>query len=973
MNNMKKPISPKYILVLGILCAALLGTCWLCKSLFLGDPFAVRYKLNGPSGVFPGSNGRMYLIDEGKKLILLVDGQGALSGTITCGKDSDDAPYYASLVTEGADGSIYVADVRYAGMGTRIRQERIFRYDQNGRNGTPLYTIDYTEPEAMPLQYGNILSMREEDGFLVLSVRTSEGLAVCRVDTRTGERESQEYPLPGQYISDADVIPGTLLPVFTSRTGQLCTVQQDGQVQIMKDEGRTSWMLCVEQNAIYYTDLAARAVLRYDIATGGEQVVLQGENIIYSVQTRGDDICVTDYVGCYRLQNGEFRYLDTLPYSVPILRCVLWAAMFLGMSLLLVLVYLVLIRPQCGKKKSETFQRIVTVLCVSLCVGGLVSYISIDSMIQTQRQTAMEQLNLFDDILVQSVNVDTLEQINSLADYRGDAYMRVKETLDRLTAMTYNTNTYYYYIVYVTDGTTIYSVMDYEDTLTARHPMYAYGTPGYTEALSEGMMQEVSGEVSSYGSWSFVIKPVRNEEGSPVASIEVGVNLDYLNAQNRALSLEILLTVLSAAVVLIMLIVEILFYLEHREQCAARTNELSAGRRFPLRTLLFLTFLADCMQDAFISILANQRYIPMLGIPQSVGAAIPLSAQVLFTALFAFMGGFVTRRMGVKKILLAGFLLQIFGFLLCGLIPDYLSLLCGKCLIGAGMGLIVVGTNSVAAGSGSQEESGRAFADISAGTLAGVTAGAGIGSITLSFGSFSIVYYTGAALLLLAIPLILTGGEYCEKPSKKTFESTGLLHFLSDVKVMSFLLLALLPFLLALSYREYFFPLYAAEMGISETMIGRIYLVCGLLIIYAGPALTKKLLLRLGGKWTVALASLLICLAPLMFVISSTIPAAIAGIVLLSLSLSFGYAAQSTYYSGLSGVIEYGESRAMGVYSLFDNGGQTIGPVMYGLAMMGGYRVGLLVIGTVLIVLLGLFLFCDRDKSVFDKYTGEKI
>ena len=171
----------------------------------------------------------------------------------------------------------------------------------------------------------------------------------------------------------------------------------------------------------------------------------------------------------------------------------------------------------------------------------------------------------------------------------------------------------------------------------------------------------------------------------------------------------------------------------------------------------------------------------------------------------------------------------------------------------------------------------------------------------------------GAALWLLAIPLILSGGEYREKVSRKAAEKAGLLHFLSDGKVMSFLLLALLPFLLALSYREYFFPLYAAEMGISEAMIGRIYLMCGLLIIYAGPVLTEKLISWLGGKWTVVLASLFICLAPLLSVLSPTVPAAIAGIVLLSLSLSFGYAAQSTYYSGLSGVAGYGESRAMGV------------------------------------------------------------
>lgn len=117
-------------------------------------------------------------------------------------------------------------------------------------------------------------------------------------------------------------------------------------------------------------------------------------------------------------------------------------------------------------------------------------------------------------------------------------------------------------------------------------------------------------------------------------------------------------------------------------------------------------------------------------------------------------------------------------------------------------------------------------------------------------------------------------------------------------------------------------------------------------------------------------ASLLICIAPLIFALSPAVPAAIIGIVLLSLAISFGYAAQSTYYSGLPGVAAYGESRAMGVYSLFDNGGQTIGPIVYGIAMTAGFREGLLIIGTALITLLGLFLLLQKKS---DRCIGGKI
>ena len=87
------------------------------------------------------------------------------------------------------------------------------------------------------------------------------------------------------------------------------------------------------------------------------------------------------------------------------------------------------------------------------------------------------------------------------------------------------------------------------------------------------------------------------------------------------------------------------------------------------------------------------------------------------------------------------------------------------------------------------------------------------------------------------------------------------------------------------------------------------------------------------------------------------------GVLLLSVAISFGYAAQSTYYSELPSVEHYGGGRAMGIYSLFENIGQTIGPMIYGLAMMLGYRSGLGLIGGAMLALLLLFLACNGKKK----------
>ena len=952
----------KLALILGAACLLLAALCWVFRPLFTDAPFSTAYAFDGPSGVFPGESGRLYIIDQGKKTVLITDGQGKLLRSIDCGTDGDSEPYYASLVAEGADGSIYVADTRYAGQGTRISQERIFRYDADGENGTCIYLIDYEaiEQEA-PLQYGNILSLREENGALVFTRKTDNGLAVCQLDLASGRLQSAGYDLPGQYISDADAEPGTLRPIFTNRLGQVCTVT-DGATEVLLDEGRTSWMLCAEEGRIYYSDIAANAVLCYDLETGREEIVLEAPDILYGVQTAGGRLYTTDYMGYYMLEDGEASYVDALTYSQPLLRCALWAALFLG-GLLAVAVAYLLLAPALHRPKSELFQRMAIVLGVSLCMGCLVGYITITQMVSNQKATVMEQLNLFCDILVENTDTEALANIDSLADYKGADFNQVKEPLDALTRMGYENGMYYYYAIYSTDGEVIYTIMDFEETLPARYPVYAYGEEGYTEVLAEGESVEFGGDVSSYGSWAFVLKPIRDAAGTPIAIMEVGTNLDDLDSQIQELVKEVALTILSMAVVLLMIIVEIIFYAEHRERKRKNLALPGLAAQFPLRLLIFLAYLVDCMQDAFVSILANQLYTPILGIPQSVGAALPLSAQVFAAAVMAFLGGGLSRKAGVKKTLVGGFLLEITGCLLCGAGGTYFSLLGGKAVIGMGLGLIIVSLNAIAARGEDEAESAKAFTDISAGTLAGVTAGAGVGSIILSFGHYSMVYFVGAAILLIGLVLSFSGRDYKEVAVAKAKEEVGFFRFLFNRQVITFLLLMLLPFLMGLSFREYFFPIYAAELGMSETMIGRLYLICGLLVIYAGPQLTGKLIARLGGKWTVALASGLIIAAPLLYVAIPTLATTIVGVLLLSVAISFGYAAQSTYYSELPSVEHYGGGRAMGIYSLFENIGQTIGPMIYGLAMMLGYRSGLGIIGGAMLALLLLFLACNGKKK----------
>jgi len=955
---MKKLFSGKFVLILVAVFVILLLCCFFGRHLLTERPFSRTRLLDGPSGVFSGPSGRTYVIDVGQKSVLVINADGKFVRSI----DSESGGfYYASLVAEGADGSIYISDTRYSMKGTLIERECIFKYDKNGTNPRVIYEIKYSDDGDQPRQYGRIKSLREIDGLLVFTVLTPAGAEVNTLDPVTGALGQESYALGGAYISDLDVMP-TRTPVFATRLGEIIAVSVVSgvfDVLVDADEGFAPWRIAVEGDYVYFADLNSSSIVRLDVRTGEKTNVLQGEYTLYTVFAEDGRLYSTDYMGYYVTDGDSETYTDSLPLAGAFIRTLLWAALFLvGLSALAAV--LVLALPFIKRKKSQTFQRLAIVLVVSLCVGALVTFISLDQTIAQQSDSIMENLSLFGDMLIGATDSLRLENISDISDYMGEDYVKVKDALDKLTQMSYDNGLYYYYGLYKTDGEMIYGVMDFENTITARHPMYPFGTEGYTEAFF-GETVSVSFELSSYGFWSFMLKPVFGDSGDISAVLEVGVNLDNLNAQKSALVRQIILTVSAVTVVLLMLIIEAVFLFEHFEKRRVSPELLSV--RFPLRSLIFITYLADCMQDAFVSIYANQLYVPFWGIPRSVGAALPLSAQVLTAALFALVGGNIVYTAGAKKTLVSGFTLQIIGFAVCAALGSYGGLVLGKVLIGAGMGLIVVSVNSISAAGGDDGTRAGTFAAISAGTLAGVTAGSGVGSVILSLGTFKIVYIAGAVILLPGLFLTLTcaGGGMPEALEKKEKEG-GMLSFIADRQVAAFLLFMLAPFLIAISFRDYFFPIYAVENGISEANIGRIYLACGIAIIYAGPRLTKLMLKKLGGKWAVATASALLCVATLLFALIPTLTTAIVGLVLLAVAVSFGYAMQGTYYSSLPRVAEYGESRAMGIYSLFDNIGQTLGPVLYGLAVMGGSGAGLLIIGGLMAFLIVAFIVTNGKK-----------
>ena len=146
-------------------------------------------------------------------------------------------------------------------------------------------------------------------------------------------------------------------------------------------------------------------------------------------------------------------------------------------------------------------------------------------------------------------------------------------------------------------------------------------------------------------------------------------------------------------------------------------------------------------------------------------------------------------------------------------------------------------------------------------------------------------------------------------------------------------------------------------------------MICGLLVIYVGPHISGYVINRFGTYKSIIIASLAMGLNMMLFVIFPGMITAVTGMVMLALITSFAYTCQYTYFEELPDSSQYGEGRSMGVYSVFENLGQTIGPMVYGALLSLGYRNGIAGFCIVMLLLAALFAVINRSGK---KDSGEK-
>lgn len=986
-------------LLLAVLCAASVG---LNFNALRKNPLKGGVAINDPSSyTHDVGNGRQYVVMEGAREIAVLNGEREYLFSIRGGKRTGGF-YNAQSAVAGENGRLYVHDQVKNENGKEIDSERIAEYDEAGRFQNYVFELEHEYMDGE--NRDRILGMTWLDGALCFLRTDRDALVLCRLDADAGEvREEQSFPYEDAFrlVAGAAIAPDMEV-YFSDKMGSLRHIGRDGAVDCVYDAAIhgtgdffsiASDVGCDGQGNVYFNDVGLREIRRLTPAGDVETVIARGEPMtelpdafnelpIYSAFSVSDDGMVTvaysdsyydaenneqiyDYNLYLKAENGNVLFNGSVLDKSQSVKVSGWlgTAAAVLLAVLVIVAVIRMIRSMKAARLSRSGIIQIAVVGTALLVAVIVSSVILNSTNGWYIRELTNRISNMAVLMARDLDTDAVESLDSPTDYGTDSYQRIDRSIKEILSSEINLQRGVYAVLYRVERDIVCAVYSDEGEHGVLWPMAgAFRDSAEESVYLTGELIEFSAFSNADGRYMFTLAPILDEKDEVVGLIEVGLDLYSFNESNNTLIRETILIVLMLIVTLILLFSESAFFIG-----AIRLNMQEGRRGLPIsvdviRPLAFVIFFAGNMSTTFLPLFGRGLWEPAMGIQQEVAIALPLSAEVLFTAVLSLLGGFVVDRIGTKRLITIGGVIFAGGLAMCGVVPTLWLLIVGNAVLGAGEGLVLVSLNTFIGSYESEDQRNRGFSGYNAAYLSGMNCGTVVGSLLAERVGYRPVFYIAGGIAIAAIllaALCLRGQpkkSAAELAEDKTAGGMSTLQFLFSPRVFSFFLFMLAPYLICSSFLSYFFPIYGEENGLSTSFVAQAFLLSGVIAIYLGPVLTKFTQERLGTRRALILATGIYIASFALFALHMSVAVCFVIIGLLAVADSFGLSMQAVYFSDLPEVRQYGEGKAMGVNSAVESIAQTVGPIIFATVLLLGAERGIMLLAQGVGALLVLFV-----------------
>lgn len=985
-------------LLLAALCAVSVG---LNLDALRKNPLDGGVAVNDPSSYTHGrGNGRQYVVMEGAREITALNGEMEYLFSIRGGKRTGGF-YNAQDAAAGGNGCLYVHDQVKNENGKEIDSERIAEYDEAGRFQNYVFELEHEYMEGE--NRDRILGMTWLEGALRFLRVDRDALVLCRLYADAGEvREEWSFPYEDAFrlVIDAALSPD-LEVYFSDKMGSVWHIGRDGAVDCAYDAAAhetedffsiASDVGCDRRGNVYFNDVGLREIRRITPAGDVETMIAKGEPMtelpdafnelpIYSAFSVSEDGLVTvaysdsyydaenneqiyDYNLYLKAENGDVLVNgNILDKSEPVkVKGWLGAASAVILAALAIAAVVRLMKSIKGIRLSRSGIIQIAVVGTALLVSVIVSSVILNSTNGWYIRELTNRISNMAVLMARDLDAEAVESLDSPADYGEAAYQRIDDSIKEVLSSEINLQRGVYTVLYRVERDIVCAVYSDEGEHGVLWPMAgAFRDSAEESVYRTGELIEFSAFSNADGRYMFTLAPIVDVEDEVVGLIEVGLDLYSFNESNNTLIRETILIVLMLIVTLILLFSESAFFVG-----AIKLNMREGHKGLPIsvdiiRPLAFIIFFTGNMSTTFLPLFGRGLWDPSMGMQQEVAIALPLSAEVLFTAVFSLLGGFIADRVGTKRLITIGGVVFAGGLAVCGVVPSLWLLIAGNAVLGAGEGLVLVSLNTFIGSYESEDQRNQGFSGYNAAYLSGMNCGTVVGSLLAERVGYRPVFYIAggvaiAAILLAALCLRGQPKKTAEAEEEKTVGGMSTLRFLFSPRVFSFFLFMLAPYLICSSFLSYFFPIYGEENGLSTSFVAQAFLLSGVIAIYLGPLLTKFTEERLGTRKALILATGIYVASFALFALHMSVAVCFVIIGLLAVADSFGLSMQAVYFSDLPEVRQYGEGKAMGVNSAVESIAQTVGPIIFAAVLLLGAERGILLLAQGMGVLLVLFV-----------------
>jgi predicted MFS family arabinose efflux permease len=925
------------------------------------------------------------------KRLARVAPDGALLYLLNAKHSPEKGFYFANQLSFDSEGSLYVASTYIDPDSLAVDRECIVKFSAEGHYQGVLFSKSYATDEYID-NIGLIRSLNWTPQGLRFCLAKDDQVGSFLIDAQTGKILSQQatpFADAQAQIIDATISDNGAKLAFSTAATEIYTATP-GESPVRCYDGR---LLPNQKFSIpstlhflgpylYFSDLGQDGIMRLTGTNACKPVFerriaqKQGFRDIFfeckNFQIDSPYLVLANnnkLIEMNLFQNQSRIKVLTHARANALLwlkRLLIWGQVALALVLAGLLIYRMLqtISPE---GRQTTKQVIMVFLMVGTAVG-LTMYMIFINMNRRLEGESKNNLRGYLEVGRMLVDGDAVDRVSHVRHYMNDDYQAILKQLNQTITRNGILETGTYSGVYKVFGNKL-SALAYHDGLRGIfYPYdYDYGNSIYAEVAKTGTPY-IGEMVDSYGVWLIGVAPLLNEQKDCVGFLEVGIDQSAQKEANRKLLLDTMVELAMVLFVLVFLFFELGFLSSHVFDNMGKT-EAAARQKYDEGVLRFVSFLALTgvfMSATFLPLFSKSLAQPLGWLPFDMVIGLPMVVETLSGAVIAVLYGHLRHRAGIKCDVILGCLVVALGLFATSLASSFPVLFSCRVIVGMGMGLLMIALRTYFLIESDEEKKESGIIALTAGVVAGINAGSVFGGILAERIGMRQVFIAQSILLVVAAVVALLILRNRQRKFEPHVSGTVLSTraFIRHRAVWGFFLLSFLPVTTCALFLGFLFPLFAEGKGCSINQISMAFMLFGLCSVYLGPSLTRLTTAWFGTRRSLVVGAGVMVAGLLLFAYFQTVAIAYITVILFGLTDSFIFNQGISYFSSLSSVRHFGEDKAMGIYNVFESGGEALGPLAFGLAMSLGLGAGISAIAGALGLCSLLFIStCDNKKD----------